>query len=181
MKINSDLVKKLRSEKHWSQEQLSEVCGLNLRTIQRLENTGKASIESVRALAAVFKVDPNDLILIEKDGSISAVDAIKTGFIKFANFSGTATRFEYWWFFIFVLLVSAMATIFHEKANQIVSLIILLPFIAVGTRRLNDIGRSAWWQLLFLVPFGAFFVFYLCAQESKVNTSQPGTESLDAA
>ena len=63
MKINAELVRTLRAERHWSQEQLAAACGVNLRTVQRLENTGKASLESVRALAAVFEVDPDDLIL----------------------------------------------------------------------------------------------------------------------
>ena len=44
MKINAELVKRLRQERHWSQEQLSEMCGLNLRTIQRLEKNGNASL-----------------------------------------------------------------------------------------------------------------------------------------
>ena len=48
------IVKKLRLANNWSQEQLSEVSVLSLRTIQRLENGGNASIESVRALAAAF-------------------------------------------------------------------------------------------------------------------------------
>ncbi len=175
MKINSDLVKRLRFEKPWSQEQLSDACGLNLRTIQRLENTGKASIESVRALAAVFDVDPNELILIEKDKRITPFEAIKTCFIKCANFSDTATKFEYWWFVLFVLLISAVAAIIHDKVLQIVSVIILLPLIAVGTRRFNDIGESGWWQLLYLAPFGFTVVLLMLAQDSKVNATQPST------
>lgn len=167
MKINSDLVKRLRSAKNWSQEQLSEACGLSTRTIQRLEKNGNASIESVRALAAVFDVDASELILIEEDEHMTPFDAVKTAFMKFANFSDTATRFEYWWFFLFFLLTAAIATILHEKAYQIVTIIFLLPFIAVGTRRLNDAGRSGWWQLFFLVPFGQIVVLYLLAQESK--------------
>ena len=52
MKIDATLLKKLRTAENLSQEQLSEKSGLSLRTIQRLENGGNASIESVRALAA---------------------------------------------------------------------------------------------------------------------------------
>ena len=119
------------------------------------------------ALAAVFDVDASELILIEEDEHMTPFDAVKTAFMKFANFSDTATRFEYWWFFLFFLLTAAIATILHEKAYQIVTIIFLLPFIAVGTRRLNDAGRSGWWQLFFLVPFGQIVVLYLLAQESK--------------
>jgi transcriptional regulator with XRE-family HTH domain len=49
------IVRKLRLQRGWSQEQLAEMCGLNVRTIQRLERNGKASTESLKSLAAVFE------------------------------------------------------------------------------------------------------------------------------
>ncbi len=164
MKIDSSKVKKLRIDKNWSQELLSEVSGLSLRTIQRVESGGNASLETVRVLAAAFEVDPNELVLRERKEPIMPLDAVKTALMEFSNFSGKATRLEYWWFFLFVLLVMAVATIIHEKAYQIVGVFLLIPYLAVGTRRLNDIGRSGWWQLLLLVPFGQIVVFYLMAQ-----------------
>lgn len=170
MKIDSDIVRKLRTARGWSQEQLGVVSGLSLRTIQRLENGENGSIESVRALATAFDVDTNELILTEKDEYFTPIDAVKVGFLNLANFSDTATRFEYWWFFAFVLLATATATVLHEKAYQIVALLLLLPFIAVGTRRLHDVGRSGWWQLFFLVPFGQVVVLYLLAQKSVLST-----------
>ena len=51
------LIRKLRLEKGWSQETLAEVSGLSVRTVQRLERGGNASLESLSALAAVFEVD----------------------------------------------------------------------------------------------------------------------------
>jgi len=50
-------VKKLRLERHWSQEQLAEFSGLSTRTIQRIESGHSAGFESTKALAAVFEVD----------------------------------------------------------------------------------------------------------------------------
>ena len=55
------LVRKLRLEKGWSQETLAEVSGLSVRTIQRLERGGNASLESLCALAAVLEVDVANL------------------------------------------------------------------------------------------------------------------------
>jgi len=52
------IIKKLRLQKCWSQEQLSEFSGLSVRTIQRIERGQQASLES---LAAVFQVNINDL------------------------------------------------------------------------------------------------------------------------
>lgn len=51
------IVRKLRLNKGWSQETLAEVSGISVRTIQRLERGGNASLESLMALAAVFEVD----------------------------------------------------------------------------------------------------------------------------
>jgi transcriptional regulator with XRE-family HTH domain len=51
------LIQKLRLQKGWSQEQLAEVSGLSVRTIQRLERGQPGSLESMNALAAVFETD----------------------------------------------------------------------------------------------------------------------------
>lgn len=55
------IVKKLRHKHKWSQEQLAELCGLNVRTIQRVENGSKASIETLKCLASVFEVNISTL------------------------------------------------------------------------------------------------------------------------
>ena len=51
------LIQKLRLQRGWSQEQLAEVSGLSVRTIQRLERGQPGSLESMKALAAVFETD----------------------------------------------------------------------------------------------------------------------------
>src|SRR5690606_10548343 len=61
MKINAELVVKLRKERSWSQEELAIASGLNLRTIQRIEKDGSASLQSRKALAAAFGIDSRDL------------------------------------------------------------------------------------------------------------------------
>lgn len=55
------LIQKLRLQKGWSQEQLAEVSGLSVRTVQRLERGHPGSLESMNALAAVFEIDLNAL------------------------------------------------------------------------------------------------------------------------
>jgi transcriptional regulator with XRE-family HTH domain len=57
MKVDSKLIRAEREKRAWSQEHLAEVTGLGLRTVQRIEATGAASFESVRALAAVLEID----------------------------------------------------------------------------------------------------------------------------
>lgn len=59
--INQDLVKKLRSDRCWSQEHLALVSGLSLRTVQRVENEGECSFGSKKALASAFDLDVVEL------------------------------------------------------------------------------------------------------------------------
>jgi DNA-binding XRE family transcriptional regulator len=61
MNINSVLVKQLRSEKSWSQDELAIASGLNLRTVQRIEKEATASLQSKKALASVFGIAVKDL------------------------------------------------------------------------------------------------------------------------
>ncbi|MBZ5658247.1 MAG: DUF805 domain-containing protein [Acidobacteriia bacterium] len=94
------------------------------------------------------------------------VDAVKACFAKYADFDGRATRTEYWWFFLAVLLGSAVTSLIALRVYVLFSLVTLLPMIAVGARRLHDTNRSGWWQLLALVPFGAVVPIILLAQRS---------------
>ena len=55
------LIQKMRLQRGWSQEQLAEVSGLSVRTIQRLERGQPGSLESLKALAAVFDTDLESL------------------------------------------------------------------------------------------------------------------------
>jgi len=61
MKLNQKLMKRLRQERVWTQDQLAEIAGLSKRTIQRIEKHGHASLESARSLAAVFELSTNQL------------------------------------------------------------------------------------------------------------------------
>ena len=54
------IVRKLRLQRGWSQEQLAQFSGLSVRTIQRIENGGNAGLESLKSLASVFEIDIAD-------------------------------------------------------------------------------------------------------------------------
>ena len=59
--IDIDQIHSLRKQRAWSQEQLATISNLSLRTVQRIEKTGRCSLESKRALAAAFEIDATDL------------------------------------------------------------------------------------------------------------------------
>jgi transcriptional regulator with XRE-family HTH domain len=66
-----DCQKNLRDQYKWPQEQLAELCGLNVRTIQRVESGSKASLETLKSLASVFEVDisrlTEEITVIDKE------------------------------------------------------------------------------------------------------------------
>ena len=87
MRVDADLVQELRLSKSWSQEELAIACGLNRRTIQRIEATATASLQSLKALAAAFDVEVDEIRLEEtrpmKKFEYKTVDIpIKHGVLK---------------------------------------------------------------------------------------------------
>ena len=65
------LIQKLRLQRGWSQEQLAELSGLSVRTIQRLERGQTASVESLKALASVFEIDFSQLKEPDMDSTLN--------------------------------------------------------------------------------------------------------------
>lgn len=64
-------MKKLRNEKAWSQDQLAEISGLSLRTIQRIEKSGNASLESKKAIASAFGIKASGFDENENNSAIT--------------------------------------------------------------------------------------------------------------
>ena len=99
-------------------------------------------------------------------------NAIRICFVKYADFTGRASRPEFWWFTLFILLSASAFTYLSETAGSIYSIATLLPFLAVGARRLRDSGNSAWWLFGLLIPVGGIIIlgFYWAAPPAKVLT-----------
>jgi transcriptional regulator with XRE-family HTH domain len=80
------LIQKLRLQHGWSQEQLAELSGLSVRTIQRLERGQTASVESLKSLGAVFEIDFSALKEPEMDEtasqSVSADEALALAHVR---------------------------------------------------------------------------------------------------
>lgn len=95
-------------------------------------------------------------------------EAIRLCFQKYADFSGRAKRPEFWWFVLFTILASMILGVVSNMLSGLFSLAVIVPSLAVGARRLHDIGRSGWWQLVWLVPvIGWIIMIYWCAQDSN--------------
>lgn len=87
-------------------------------------------------------------------GPMTFYESIRKCLINYAEFNGRASRSEFWWFALFVVLCTSAFTLLSETLGSISLLAVLLPLLAVGSRRLRDSGKSAWWLLFLLVPVG---------------------------
>ncbi|MDA7966106.1 DUF805 domain-containing protein [Ruegeria sp.] len=110
-------------------------------------------------------------------------EAVKTCFTKYYTFSGRASRSEFWWFVLFLAVISSLIQSYVQSGNGTISVKIglnfylsteahwlenlftlttLVPFIAALTRRLHDIGTSGWRGLgffaLLALIIASFFV-----------------------
>lgn len=95
-------------------------------------------------------------------------ESIRVCFTKYADFSGRASRSEYWWYALFITLVQLGLPLISEVVWLIFALATLLPSIAVTARRLHDTNRSGWWQLLYFVPvIGVIVMIVFLVQDSK--------------
>jgi len=89
---------------------------------------------------------------------------------KYADFSGIGKRIEYWPFFLVNFLIGFVLSFLLPLLSTIYGLLLLIPSLAAGARRLHDTQKSGWFQLLWLVPFvGWIVVLYLLAQPSRTS------------
>lgn len=107
---------------------------------------------------------------------VSFPDAIKMAFEQYANFNGRSSRSEYWWWVLFTSLLGIIVSLFQsEIISGLVYLGIFLPSIAVGVRRLHDIGKSGWWYLINLIPLVGNIIFIVWAcQDSQMHDNEYG-------
>ena len=111
--------------------------------------------------------------------------SIKTCFQKYAIFSGRASRSEFWWFALFTFIGGIVTTVVDimilgyssenwGPLNIIFSIITTLPTIAVGARRLHDINKSGWWQLITLTIIGIIFLIIWLATVGEIKKNSHG-------
>jgi uncharacterized membrane protein YhaH (DUF805 family) len=112
-------------------------------------------------------------------------EAVGTCFRKYVVFSGRARRPEYWYWYLFVVLVTTLAAIvdlaiFGPKAELISTLTglgLLLPSLAITVRRLHDIDRSGWWIYITLLPVvGAIILIVFHCLRSTPGPNRFGSD-----
>lgn len=93
-------------------------------------------------------------------------------FKKYVEFSGRASRSEYWTFVLLNMLAMAIfATLRAPVIVGIYGVTMIMPTLAVAIRRLHDTNKSGWFYLITLIPFGGLvlFIFYLLPSDEGSN------------
>ncbi|MEX2461670.1 MAG: DUF805 domain-containing protein [Paenibacillaceae bacterium] len=100
---------------------------------------------------------------------------------NYVGFQGRARRKEYWMYILINVIISIVLSILESFLHLsplltgLYSLFVLLPSIALGIRRLHDIGRSGWWLLINLIPLIGYIIFLVFLfQDSQENDNQYG-------
>ncbi len=111
---------------------------------------------------------------------------------KYAEFTGRARRKEYWMFVLFNIIISIvlgridamLGTVNSLGVGYIgglYSLVVFIPGIAVGVRRLHDIGKSGWMLLVAFIPIvGVIWLIVLLATDSTPGENQYGPNPKEA-
>ena len=116
-------------------------------------------------------------------------DAIKICFVKYTDFSGRASRSEFWLFTLFIFIVSLVLLFldpmlageaFLEYDNifpplgTIFSIITFIPSISVTARRLHDVNRSGWWMLILFTVIGIVPLLYWNCKKGDLEENRFG-------
>ncbi|GAA4879925.1 DUF805 domain-containing protein [Kitasatospora terrestris] len=105
---------------------------------------------------------------------------------NYVGFEGRAHRREFWMFTLVSVVISIVLTIIDRilgirVIDNLYTLAVLLPSLAVGARRLHDTGRSGWWQLLSITVIGIIPLIVFWAQEGSTEANKYGTVPAPAA
>lgn len=99
---------------------------------------------------------------------------------NYANFKGRASRKEFWLFILMHCIINVvLICILGSVGYSIYNLAVLVPYIAVCYRRIQDTGRSGHWTLLILTGIGSIVVFVMLLLPGTPGSNQYGPEPYD--
>ena len=106
---------------------------------------------------------------------------------QYADFNGRARRTEYWVFLVFIIVFSGTAMLIDKVLEIVIveigygplfliyALAMLIPGLAVGVRRLHDVGKSGWMLLIGLIPvIGTIWLLVLFLSDGTSGVNEFG-------
>ena len=106
-------------------------------------------------------------------------ESIQTCYKKFFDFSGRASKSEYWWFQLYQIIIYALSLIFQSDLALLFSIVVianLLPIYAAAVRRIHDSNKSGWFVLLSFIPIIGLYVFVLLVQDGSKGKNRFGAK-----
>ena len=99
---------------------------------------------------------------------VGFIQAISLGFSNYFNIQRRAPRAEYWWRFLYKVIADVLLNFIDSILGtgfigSLFGLAIIIPGLAVGARRLHDIGKSGWWQLLWFAIVVGWIILWVWA------------------
>ncbi len=102
-------------------------------------------------------------------------ESVSTCLNKYADFSGRASRSEFWWFALASLLAMFIGSAIAPALGALLWLGLIIPYLAAGIRRLHDTNRSGWFWLLGLIPLiGGIIVLVFLATAGDTGPNNYG-------
>ena len=99
------------------------------------------------------------------------VESIQACYKKFFDFSGRASKSEYWWFQLYTIIIYCLQFVFQGDLVLVFSILVIaniIPLYAAGVRRLHDTDKSGWMVLISVIPLiGLYIIFLLIADGTK--------------
>lgn len=115
------------------------------------------------------------------NGKVGFGKAVSLFFKNYVNFSGRASKSEYWWVFLFnMLLFFPLGAISAAvpPLGGLCSIALMIPGISLAVRRLHDVGKAGGWWFIGLAPFGGIYLLILFLKDSDGdNQYGPGPNS----
>ena len=107
------------------------------------------------------------------------IESIQTCYKKFFDFSGRASKSEYWWFQLYNAIIYVLSFVFQGDLVLLLSILIivnLIPVYAVGVRRIHDSDKSGWFVLISLIPLIGLYIFVLLLQDGSKGKNRFGVK-----
>ena len=122
------------------------------------------------------------------------VEASKSYLVKWLNFKGRTSRSEYWWGYLFSLIMSFtisfiigfVAALFGVEEDSATAGLLQLPLalflmiagLSLSVRRLHDIDRSGWWNLIIFTIIGIVALLYWACKKGDEGENRFGADTL---
>ena len=107
------------------------------------------------------------------------IESLQTCYKKFFDFSGRASKSEYWWFQLYNAIIYLLTFVFEGDLTLLFSILIIaniIPIWAAAVRRVHDSDKSGWMVLISVIPIIGLYVIVLLIQDGSKGKNRFGAK-----